>query len=211
MKEKISYRSKPLIQENSNSWLVLGKIANELQIYLLCLVLLLLSVAPGCTRKPNTPPRVQKNTVKPNDPEHLNAKKVEITLLDLKGHVRWQLKIAQLKEEKDGMHLQRVEGDYLPEDGSAPANIVADKGVILPDMSGLELSGGVILSRNDLSLRADKLTWGNSGGDLNFSGNVRIQTSKIQGQGELMATDANLERIRIEGKSHWKVSAPDPE
>jgi hypothetical protein len=196
MKNQFSLRTKPLIR---------------LQMYLLCLVFLLPSVAPGCIRKPSTPPRAQKKTVEPNDPEYLNAKKVEITLMDLKGRVCWKLKIAQLKEEKDGMHLLRVEGDYLPEDESAPASIVADQGIILPDMSGLELSGGVILSRHDLTLRADKLTWGNSSEELALSGSVRIQTAKIQGQGELMTTDANMDHIKMEGKSHWKVSAPDLE
>lgn len=173
---------------------------------ILVLVLVLALIIVFGQSKPASAPGLGQ--VETADPQRFHALNVELALQDLKGKIRWKLKISRIEEKKSGTDLFLITGLYFPEEGAEPLELKAKTGQINPDMNRLELNTGVHMERAGFALQGQKLIWSAKDGGIRMTEGVTVTANNFEGRGNSLVSDAHLKKFRFEGENVWRVSAP---
>ncbi len=136
-------------------------------------------------------------------PPALWMEKAEISLVDYRNRLCWQLTLNTGEREEEFYFLQGVEGKYFPPAGGF-FSVRAERGRITKEFSHLRLEGKVVLSREDLTIEMEELEWEITGACL-YGKKMVLSNKEMAVYADRIQLDLDLERIRTDGTSRWKL------
>lgn len=178
---------------------------------LLLMVLIVITVALLFSRleQPDEPDQAQQNTkdAGPALPEH-QFKNLRLVLYNDQQTVSWEILASEVNEfTKRGLlefspvtveaNNDKQQGLYL---------ITAEKGLYHNREEEIELSGSVLLKREQQELVTARLSWKTGAGILSAGGGVRISSPSFIITGQSLQADLTFHQLRIDGNRGEQAS-----
>ena len=182
---------------------------NRRNLLLMVLIVIIVALLFSGLEQPDEPDQAQQNTkeAEPSLPDH-QFKNLRLVLYNDRQTVNWEILASEVNEftEQDLLEFSPVTVEANNDEQQELYLITAEKGLYHNREEELELSGSVLLKREQQELVTARLIWKMGEGIISAGGGVRISSPFFIITGQSLQADPAFYNLRIDGNREEQAS-----